>query len=476
MPLNEVNSQVLPLPEASLATPPHQPLSFPPIPLDEPPSVLRRGAQPRLSRSHRIPKHASKLEYLHLAMASLDTGAGVRFKRKKDQSSRDLERKHVRGKTGYAARDFVEVKRKGKSSRVNWVCADCGHLDGQWWGLCRLCHSLGMFNRFSEVNRGQRHAEEDLAATEYGGGATNAVVGRQLGNQSAGLANSFIFKEMDARVFYAIAGNYIPSFIRLVQEDEGILDKRLIGSLNTVLHLASKYGQVNLVREIIKLRPEMAAAENKKLETLLHEACRQGDIEVVMLLLKTNPWLSCNFNSKNQSALFITCSNGNLKVVKFLRNQPWFVGIDEDEAQLNSLHVAASNGYADIVGHNKDVNGYSPLHYACSKGHVSIATMLLKFDLNLTLQFDNIGYTPLHLAAMNGDLAILQEFVALALASSQFLTTCGEAVFYLAARFNHYIAFIYLATVFCDTYLFHQPDRFGNTILHIAISGRHYHV
>ena len=88
---------------------------------------------------------------------------------------------------------------------------------------------------------------------------------------------------------------------------------------------------------------------------------------------------------------------------------------------------------ADIVGHllnlcpnmahNKDVNGYSPLHYACCKGHVSIATMLLRFDLNLALQFDNIGYTPLHLAAMNGDLAILQEFVALAPASFYFLST-----------------------------------------------------
>ncbi|KAK0597161.1 hypothetical protein LWI29_022352 [Acer saccharum] len=156
----------------------------------------------------------------------------------------------------------------------------------------------------------------------------------------------------------------------------------------------------------------MTAVENKKLEIPLHVACHQGDIEVVMLLFKTNPWLSCKFNSKNQSALFIACSNGHLKVVKLLLNQPWYEGI-EDEAQLNSLHMAASKGHAgtkinlpfvaDTVGHllnvcpnlvhNIDENGYSPLHYACSKGHVSITTMLLRFDLNLALQFDNIGYT-----------------------------------------------------------------------------------
>ncbi|KAK1576180.1 hypothetical protein Q3G72_011591 [Acer saccharum] len=278
---------------------------------------------------------------------------------------------------------------------------------------------------------------------------------------------------MDPRVFGAIAENDIPSFIRLVHEDEGILEQRTFGSLNIVL----QYGQVNLATEIIKLQPEMAAAENKKLETPLHEARRHGNIE---------------------SALFIACSNGHLNVVKLLLNEPWqwLVGIEEDEARLNSLHAAASKGHAstkinlpfvaNIVGHlldlcphlahNTDENGYSPLHYACSRGHVSLTTMLLRFDLNLSLQFDNTGYTPLHLAAMNGDLAILEEFVALAPASFQFLTTHGETVFHLAARFNHYFAFNYLAMVFCDTDLFHQPDKFGNSILHIAISRRNYHV
>ncbi|KAL5756006.1 hypothetical protein ACOSQ2_020752 [Xanthoceras sorbifolium] len=291
---------------------------------------------------------------------------------------------------------------------------------------------------------------------------------------------------MDRRVFGAIARNDIPTFVSLVQEDEGILEQTTAGSLNTVLHLASMYGHINLVMEIVKLRPEMAAAENKKLETPLHEACRQGDIEIVLLLLKTNPWLSCKPNLKNQSALFITCSNGHLKVVKLLLNQPWFVGIEEDEAQQNSLHVAASKGHTDIVqhllnlcpnlAHNTDEHGQSPLHYACSKGHVSITTMLLRFDLNLALQFDNSVHTPLHLAAIKGDVEILEEFVALAPASFQFLTKYGETVFHLAARFNHFIAFGYLAKVFCDTYLFHQPDQFGNNILHFAISRGHYHL
>ncbi|KAI9161708.1 hypothetical protein LWI28_019977 [Acer negundo] len=75
----EVVQTVLPLPKASPAAPPHHPFSFPPIspifppiPLDEPPSVLRRGAQPQLSRSHWIPKHASNAD-----LAAAEDGGGA---------------------------------------------------------------------------------------------------------------------------------------------------------------------------------------------------------------------------------------------------------------------------------------------------------------------------------------------------------------------------------------------------------------
>ncbi|TXG68893.1 hypothetical protein EZV62_003833 [Acer yangbiense] len=47
-----------------------------------------------------------------------------------------------------------------RSSRVTWVCAECGHSDGQWWGTCHSCHSVGTFKKFSEMKSGERHAEE----------------------------------------------------------------------------------------------------------------------------------------------------------------------------------------------------------------------------------------------------------------------------------------------------------------------------
>ncbi|KAF3956888.1 hypothetical protein CMV_018040 [Castanea mollissima] len=45
--------------------------------------------------------------------------------------------------------DIVGNKKKGKA-RFSWVCADCGHSDGQWWGTCRQCNAVGTLKRFSE--------------------------------------------------------------------------------------------------------------------------------------------------------------------------------------------------------------------------------------------------------------------------------------------------------------------------------------
>ena len=121
-----------------------------------------------------------------------------------------------------------------------------------------------------------------------------------------------------------------------------------------------------------------------------------------------------------------------------------------------------------------DDMGLSALHYACSGDNLEITKMLLGLDPGLAVKFDNNGYTPLHLAAMNAKDAILEEFLAMVPTSFQLLTREGETVFHLTVRFNRFNAFVWLAQNFGDTDLFHQPDKSGNTILHLAASaGRH---
>ncbi|OMO66590.1 hypothetical protein COLO4_30481 [Corchorus olitorius] len=230
----------------------------------------------------------------------------------------------------------------------------------------------------------------------------------------------------------------------------------------------------------------MVEAENQRLETPLHEACRQGNVKIVMLLFNTNPWVACKLNYQNESPFFMACSNGHLKVVKLLLNQPWLRELEEDGIDQNCLHVAASRGHTGVVKKILDVcpnfaqkidkNGQFPLHSASSKGHREITQMLLQLDSDIAVQFSNDGYTPLHLAAMNGKAAILEEFLSMAPTSFQYLTKQGETVFHLLVRYNHYDAFVYLVQVFADTYLFHCPDQYGNTILHLAAYGGRYQI
>lgn len=41
---------------------------------------------------------------------------------------------------------------KKKKSKVSWVCSNCGHNEGQWWGTCRSCNTVGTMKQFSEGN------------------------------------------------------------------------------------------------------------------------------------------------------------------------------------------------------------------------------------------------------------------------------------------------------------------------------------
>ncbi|KAK6148829.1 hypothetical protein DH2020_016354 [Rehmannia glutinosa] len=282
-----------------------------------------------------------------------------------------------------------------------------------------------------------------------------------------------------------ILDNDKENFAAIVQQNAGILEERSSESLDTVLHLATQYGRIELVAEILRLCPFMVGAENKKGETPLHEACRLGHDKILMMLLETDPWVASKLNCEDQSALYLACCYGHLKAACIFLNQPWLQELDDGE-NATFLHVAASEGHIAIVGkilethpnisQKLDKNGYSPLHHACSRGHSEITAMLLRLNPEQAFQFNRNGYAPVHLAAINGSSKVLKELLSAAPTSFELLSRKGETVFHLTVKFGRFDAFRYLAQAFENRSLFYQPDKNGDTCLHLAITGGHHKI
>ncbi|KAF5741641.1 hypothetical protein HS088_TW10G00645 [Tripterygium wilfordii] len=67
---------------------------------------------------------------------------------------RNVNLKKASSVSGLGVGDVVGIKRKGKGTKVSWVCADCGYSNGQWWGTCLSCGGVGTMKQFSEAAHG----------------------------------------------------------------------------------------------------------------------------------------------------------------------------------------------------------------------------------------------------------------------------------------------------------------------------------
>ncbi|XP_015083956.1 ankyrin repeat-containing protein ITN1-like [Solanum pennellii] len=288
---------------------------------------------------------------------------------------------------------------------------------------------------------------------------------------------------MDRRLNEAVVRGDVETIQKLIEEDSNIVEQTLEGSLqHTILHLAARLGHVELVREIVKLFPEMVSAENRDEETPLHEACREGRVEIVRILLENDPWVAYKTNLWDKSVFYVACERGRIEVVKhFLHNNNiHMLLMFEVDMYTTSLHAAASSGHTEVVKElvkvrpdfawKKDelMNGCSPLHIACSKGHLDITRELLKLDMDLSGLQDNEGRTPLHWAVIKGRVNIIAEILSVSLESAEMTTKHGETILHLAVKNNHFEVLKFLMESLDVSNLKNFQDADGNTILHLA--------
>ncbi|CAN1238987.1 Ankyrin repeat-containing protein ITN1 [Linum grandiflorum] len=270
------------------------------------------------------------------------------------------------------------------------------------------------------------------------------------------------------RVYETVVRGDVAGFVALIEagsnnndEEQEMMEVMIRKQL--LLHLAARMGHVELVKEMVKRHPIGVSALNEKKETPLHEACREGWVEVARFLVEMDPWVVCKLNEEKESALLVATKRGKSEVVSYLlENSQWILLMMEVDAPTTSLHAAASGGHT----------GCTPLHQACTKGHLNVARELLKLDADLASVQDNDGRTPLHYAAMKGRVNIIDEILCYSLDSAHTITARGETVLHMSVKNNQFEAVKYLIEKLNTTMLLNIPDHHGNTILHLATAGK----
>uniref|UniRef100_M0ZYY7 Ankyrin repeat-containing protein n=1 Tax=Solanum tuberosum TaxID=4113 RepID=M0ZYY7_SOLTU len=164
---------------------------------------------------------------------------------------------------------------------------------------------------------------------------------------------------MERRVNEAVFRGDVEAIQKLIEEDSNIVRQTIEGSLqHTILHLEARLGHVELVREIVKLFPEMVSAENRDQETPLHEACREGRVEIVRILVENDPSIAYKTNLWDKSVLYVACERERIEVVKhFLHNNNIHMLLMlEVDMPTTSLHVAASSCHTVLFCHDPSLH------------------------------------------------------------------------------------------------------------------------
>ena len=186
----------------------------------------------------------------------------------------------------------------------------------------------------------------------------------------------------------------------------------------TVLHLASGYGRIEIVQFLLTsskdLTIDLNALDNRR-RTALHLACENGRTEIVQLLMKLSKEFSIDLNSRDDFVrpfLHLACS---FEIVQFVVTTSKYFNIDlnaRDVKGCTALHEACFRNRTEIVQflitsskefgidlNARDHNGWSAFHHACRNARTETVHLLITsskdFSIDLNVR-DELGWTALH--------------------------------------------------------------------------------
>ncbi|XP_054776023.1 uncharacterized protein LOC129284537 [Prosopis cineraria] len=230
--------------------------------------------------------------------------------------------------------------------------------------------------------------------------------------------------------------------------------KKVNAKHETILHIASKYGHLEIVKIIIECANKDAPSEdgketlikatNNKKDTALHEAVYYNHKEVVELLIKEDP--NIGENNDGETPLYIAAERGYNEVIHTIlekSNSPNHRGPNgrttlhaaivhfEKLGKLETLKKLVLKIPSAIK--EADENGWVPLHLAALETWRAddVAEVLLKQDRNTAYMRDNEGRTALHFAAYCGNDSVIKKIL-------EYCPDCFELVDHKGRNALHY--------------------------------------
>jgi ankyrin repeat protein len=202
--------------------------------------------------------------------------------------------------------------------------------------------------------------------------------------------------------------------ISILLEDDNININATDSMGNTPFHVSIRSDVILVLLQDSRTDVNAANSEGK---TRLHTAIEQDDMPIFQLLLANGADLEIT-DEHGRTPLYFACAEGSLEICSFLLAH----GADPNTTtkdQLDTpLHAASRGGHmgpiirlfnakVDVA----DVDGRTPLHVACSVGHLEVVEYLVtEMSASLNVQ-DKAGHTPFEVACHGGCVDIVYYFV-----------------------------------------------------------------
>ena len=195
-------------------------------------------------------------------------------------------------------------------------------------------------------------------------------------------------------------------------------DKSMNGK--TILHVACSYGNLELVRHIIGIHPELLTMRDNTGQSFFIDSGFSGSVDLVKYLTSRE----CDVHEKDNSGrtvLHHACNKGKLELVQYLvENYPDMLYISDKTGQSPFL-LTGFSGSVELVKYliskgcdmyDKTISGRTVLHHACQEGKIELVQYLVENNPDMLTISDKTGQSPFLLTGFSGSVELVKYLIS----------------------------------------------------------------